>query len=78
MGPHKRTLWVESDLLIPLELNNSPLTVEASVVTNGTSSIGKKFYVRINFIELILQKIRSSTCRAELKKIPIPKLKPFE
>ena len=27
--------------------------------------IYKKFYVRINFIKLILQKIRSSTCKEE-------------
>jgi len=39
--------------------------VEASYFTNGTSSIGKKFYVRINFIKLILQKIGSSTCKGD-------------
>ena len=35
-------------------MTNSPLTVEAS-----------EFYVRINFIKLILQKIGSSTCKGD-------------
>jgi hypothetical protein len=62
------------------QLTWSPLTVEAEPLrlskvfyTFGSPEVWfyrsyqiyKKFYVRINFIKLILQKIRSSTCKGD-------------